>query len=185
MSAFPLRLRRLNSSQPGREPSRILLTNPVERAAAVTKELAKQKLDSVGLREASIVRTGATPPATTVKSDLRPLLLDQLDRRHEPYTLVAVANGTSQQSRFRVPNLVPILGRAGHVCQVLTPCNSPRLPDSTPRRFENCPAQDSAARGTSPICTLMTDNDGMRPTGHGPTLMVVRTLSSIISSKDV
>jgi hypothetical protein len=183
LSAFPLRLRQLNSSQPGREPSRILLTNPVERAAAVTKELAKQEQDSVGLREASIVRTGATPPATTVKSDLRPLLLDELDKRHEPYTLVAVAKGTSQQFRFRVPNLVPILGRAGHVCQVLTPCNSPRLPDSTPRRFENCPAQDSAARGTSPICTLMTDN--MRPTGHGPTLMVVRTLSSITSSKDV
>ena len=80
-------------------------------------------------------RTGATPPATTVKSDLRPLLLDELDKRHEPYTLVAVGNGTSQH---RVPNLVPILGRAGHVCQGLTPCNSPRLL-STPRNLRTVP----------------------------------------------
>jgi hypothetical protein len=55
------------------------------------------------------------------------------------------------------------------------------------RKFENCPAQDSTARRTSPIILHIDDRQTtvMRPTGHGPTLMFVRTLSSLISSKDV
>jgi hypothetical protein len=103
LSAFPLRLRRLNSSKPGREPSGILLTNSAE-VAAIAKEIPKQEPDLVGLREASIVRTGTTSAAATIKSDLLPLLLDELHKRHEPYTLVAVGDGKSQQSRYQVPH---------------------------------------------------------------------------------
>jgi hypothetical protein len=46
----------------------ILATNPVERAAAVASEIARERPDLVGLQEAAIVRKG-TAPATTVVVD--------------------------------------------------------------------------------------------------------------------
>ena len=47
----------------------ILTTNPVERAAAVAGEIAREGPDLVALQEAAILRTGPTFPATTVQFD--------------------------------------------------------------------------------------------------------------------
>ena len=68
----------------------IAATKPAERAAEIAKEIAKHKPDLVGLQEVSIVRTGTTPPATTVQSDLLELIRAELRKRHQDYKLVAV-----------------------------------------------------------------------------------------------
>ncbi len=68
----------------------IAATKPAERAAEIAREIAKHKPDLVGLQEVSIVRTGTTPPATTVQSDLLQLIRDELLKLRQRYVLVAV-----------------------------------------------------------------------------------------------
>jgi len=44
----------------------IMASKPAERAAAIAHEIAREQPDIIGLQEASILRTGAVAPATTV-----------------------------------------------------------------------------------------------------------------------
>ncbi|MEQ4720035.1 endonuclease/exonuclease/phosphatase family protein [Nonomuraea sp. B19D2] len=67
----------------------ILASDPNERAAAVAREVARDKPDLVGLQEADILRTGS-PPATNVKSDQLNALLAALNRLGQHYEAVAI-----------------------------------------------------------------------------------------------
>jgi endonuclease/exonuclease/phosphatase family metal-dependent hydrolase len=67
----------------------ILATNPVERAAAVASEIAREGPDIVALQEAAILRTGPTPPATTVQFDCLQSLMGDLNARGPRYAIVA------------------------------------------------------------------------------------------------
>jgi endonuclease/exonuclease/phosphatase family metal-dependent hydrolase len=71
----------------------ILATKPAERAATIAREIARERPDIVGLQEASILRTGATAPATTVKSDLLQSLQDELEKIGEHYRIAAIIPG--------------------------------------------------------------------------------------------
>jgi endonuclease/exonuclease/phosphatase family metal-dependent hydrolase len=77
----------------------ILATQPAERAAAMAREIAKERPDLVALHEASKLRIGplsapGTPPsATIVKMDLLQSLLDELEKLGEHYFLVGAATG--------------------------------------------------------------------------------------------
>jgi endonuclease/exonuclease/phosphatase family metal-dependent hydrolase len=68
----------------------IQASNPAERAAAVAREIARERPDIVGLQEVTILRTGATRPATTVQSDQLQLLLDALAALGLRYQAVAI-----------------------------------------------------------------------------------------------
>ena len=76
----------------------IAATLPAERAADIAKEIAEQKPDLIGLQEVSIVRTGTTPPATTVVSDLLQLITSELKKRHQHYKVVAVVTGLDAEA---------------------------------------------------------------------------------------
>jgi endonuclease/exonuclease/phosphatase family metal-dependent hydrolase len=76
----------------------IAATKPAERAAAIAKEIARHKPDLVGLQEVSIVRTGTTPPATTVVSDLLELIVGELGNLHQRYKVVAVVTGLDAEA---------------------------------------------------------------------------------------
>jgi endonuclease/exonuclease/phosphatase family metal-dependent hydrolase len=76
----------------------ILATKPAERAAAMAREIASQRPDLVALQEASVLRTGNGGPATTVKSDLVQLLLDELAGLGQPYVAVAIVPGLDAQA---------------------------------------------------------------------------------------
>jgi endonuclease/exonuclease/phosphatase family metal-dependent hydrolase len=71
----------------------ILATKPAERAARIAREIARERPDVVGLQEASILRTGAVAPATTVKSDLLQSLQDELEKLGEHYRTAAIVPG--------------------------------------------------------------------------------------------
>lgn len=71
----------------------ILATKPVERAARIARQIARERPDIVGLQEASILRTGAVAPATTVKSDLLQSLQDELEKQGEHYRIAAIVPG--------------------------------------------------------------------------------------------
>lgn len=68
----------------------IQATKPAERAAAVADEIAKARPDFVAIQEATILRTGASAPATTVVSDQLQLLLDALAARGLRYEAVLI-----------------------------------------------------------------------------------------------
>jgi endonuclease/exonuclease/phosphatase family metal-dependent hydrolase len=76
----------------------ILATKPAERAVAIAHEIARERPDIVGLQEASIVRTGATSPATTVVSDLLQSLLDNLAKLHQHYNVAAIVPGLDAEA---------------------------------------------------------------------------------------
>jgi len=77
----------------------ILATQPAERAAAMAREIAKNRPDLVALHEASMLRIGplsapgAPPSATIVKMDLLQSLLDELEKLGEHYFVVGAATG--------------------------------------------------------------------------------------------
>src|SRR5262245_60972642 len=71
----------------------ILATRPAERAAVIADEIARLRPDFVGLEQAAIVRTGTTPPATTVTFDLLQSLLRELAAKGVRYEAVAVRPG--------------------------------------------------------------------------------------------
>jgi endonuclease/exonuclease/phosphatase family metal-dependent hydrolase len=74
----------------------ILATKPAERAAAMAREIARQRPDVVGLQEASILRTGT--PATTVQSDLLQLLLSELAKLGQHYAVAAIVPGLDAEA---------------------------------------------------------------------------------------
>jgi endonuclease/exonuclease/phosphatase family metal-dependent hydrolase len=96
----------------------ILTTKPAERAAAVAREIARNRPDLVGLQEASIVRTGAAP-ATNVVSDLLPLLLGELLRLGHHYEAIAIIPAFDAEAPtllgfdVRLTDRTVILARAG------------------------------------------------------------------------
>ena len=65
-------------------------TQPDARAGAIANEIASEHPDLVALQEASIVRTGVTPPATTVTSDLLGALVNQLAVLGQHYAPVVI-----------------------------------------------------------------------------------------------
>ena len=76
----------------------ILATNPAERAAAMAREIAKQRPHLVALQEASVLRTGTGGPATTVKSDLLQSLVDALAALGQHYAVIAIVPGLDAQA---------------------------------------------------------------------------------------
>ena len=77
----------------------IQASKPAERAAAVAREIARNRVDLVGIQEATIVRKGPSlaEPATEVVSDNLVLLLDALERLGERYHVVAIIPGLDAQ----------------------------------------------------------------------------------------
>jgi endonuclease/exonuclease/phosphatase family metal-dependent hydrolase len=71
----------------------ILATRPAERAVVIADEIAKLRPDFVSLHQAAILRTGTTPPATTVTFDLLQSLLRELAAKGVRYETVAVRPG--------------------------------------------------------------------------------------------
>jgi endonuclease/exonuclease/phosphatase family metal-dependent hydrolase len=76
-------------------------SKPAERAAAIAREIIKNRVDLVGLQEAIILRNGPLQippvadflPATNVVLDSLELLLDELAKRGEHYHVVAIVPG--------------------------------------------------------------------------------------------
>lgn len=86
----------------------IRTSKPTERAAAVAREIVRNRVDLVGLQEAVIVRTGplnnpltdpagAAVPETRVESDGLQFLLTELRKLGEPYDIVAIVPGLDAQ----------------------------------------------------------------------------------------
>ena len=84
----------------------ILATKTAERAAAVAREIVRERADVVALQEVWILRTGSAP-ATDVKSDQLEALLGELRRLGQPYEAVAILPNTglpsSDFARLRRP----------------------------------------------------------------------------------
>lgn len=80
----------------------ILATKPsTERAAAVAREIAKERPDLVGLQEAAILRTSPFPPtdtANTVQSDQLRALIRELAKLGQRYEAVAIMPGFDPQA---------------------------------------------------------------------------------------
>jgi endonuclease/exonuclease/phosphatase family metal-dependent hydrolase len=106
----------------------IQASNVAERAAAVAREIIRNRVDLVGLQEGAILRTGPLQlppnpatflPATTVVSDNVALLLKELDRRGERFEVVAIVPGLDSQlptllgADFRLTSRIAIIARAG------------------------------------------------------------------------
>jgi endonuclease/exonuclease/phosphatase family metal-dependent hydrolase len=68
----------------------ILATKPAERAAAIAREIARERPDLVALQEATILRTAPAAPATTVQMDLLQSLVAALATLGERYAIVAI-----------------------------------------------------------------------------------------------
>jgi len=81
-------------------------SKPAERAAAVAREIVRNRVDLVGLQEATLIRKGPLQlppnpatflPATEIVSDNLELLLDALERLGERYHVVAIVPGLDAQ----------------------------------------------------------------------------------------
>ena len=81
---------------------------PADRAAAVAREIVRERVDLVGIQEATILRTGpfnhpefdpagAFLPETEVESDDLHSLLKELQRLREPFEVVAIVPGIDGQ----------------------------------------------------------------------------------------
>jgi endonuclease/exonuclease/phosphatase family metal-dependent hydrolase len=77
----------------------IVASKPAERAAAVAREIVRNRVDIVGIQEATIVRKGPSPiePATEVVSDSLVSLLDALEGLGERYHVVAIVPNIDAQ----------------------------------------------------------------------------------------
>jgi endonuclease/exonuclease/phosphatase family metal-dependent hydrolase len=76
----------------------ILATRPAERAATIADEIARLEPDLVGLQQASILRTGTGPAATTVAFDLVQSLLTELAAKGRHYGIVAIVPGLDAEA---------------------------------------------------------------------------------------
>jgi endonuclease/exonuclease/phosphatase family metal-dependent hydrolase len=86
---------------------RILANKPGERMAAIAQEIARFNPDIVGLQEASILRTGEVSPATEVKFDMLQLLIAELAKLGQDYTIVGILPGPD----FEAPTALGFLAR--------------------------------------------------------------------------
>jgi endonuclease/exonuclease/phosphatase family metal-dependent hydrolase len=81
----------------------MIATKPAERLAAIANEISANKVDIVGLQEASIWRTapssltGPATPAENVQFDFLTILLDKLRTLGQDYVAVAVLPGLDVQ----------------------------------------------------------------------------------------
>ena len=113
----------------------ILATKPAERAARIAREIARERPDIVGLQEASILRTGAPAPATTVKSDLLQSLQDELEKQGEHYRIAAIVPGFDAEAPstlgfdVRLTSQDAILVRREHLV------GNPRLSNNQVQRY--------------------------------------------------
>jgi len=84
----------------------------------MAREIARHRPDLVALQEAAMLRTGNGGPATTVRSDLLQLLLDELAGLGHRYRAVAIVPGLDAQAPsalgfdVRITNQDAILVRA-------------------------------------------------------------------------
>jgi endonuclease/exonuclease/phosphatase family metal-dependent hydrolase len=104
----------------------ILATQPAVRAAAVAKQIARERPDLVALQEAAILRSGLVPvtapptPVPTVDEDQLVLLLAELERLGRPYHPVAIVPNLDAQApsstgnSVRITDRTVILARGGH-----------------------------------------------------------------------
>ena len=82
----------------------ILATLPPSRAAAVAREIARERPDLVALQEAALLRSGFVPltapitPVTTVEVDQLALVLAELERLGQPYHVVAILPNLDAQA---------------------------------------------------------------------------------------
>ena len=77
----------------------IVASKPAERAAAMAREISRQRPDLVALQEVTILRTGnGSAPATTVRSDFLQSLLDELAALGQRYSAVAILPGLDAQA---------------------------------------------------------------------------------------
>jgi endonuclease/exonuclease/phosphatase family metal-dependent hydrolase len=82
----------------------ILATKPAVRAAAIAREIARERPDLVALQEAAILRTALVPvtnppkPVTTVEFDQLELLLAELKRLGHPYETVSILPNLDAQA---------------------------------------------------------------------------------------
>jgi hypothetical protein len=76
----------------------IQATKPAERMAAIAREIAQAEPDLIGVQQAAIVRTGSTPPATTVEFDYVKILLAELAKSGRHYKVVAVVPGLDAEA---------------------------------------------------------------------------------------
>jgi len=82
----------------------ILATQPAARAAAVAREIARERPDLVALQEVGIVRSGFVPitnpptPVSTVDVDRLASLLAELDQIGQPYQVVAIVPNLDVQA---------------------------------------------------------------------------------------
>ena len=96
----------------------IIASKPAERAAAMAREIAGKRPDLVALQEVTILRTGTSGPATTVRSDFLQLLLDELAGLGHRYSAVAILPELDAQApsllgfNVRVTNQGAILVRS-------------------------------------------------------------------------
>jgi endonuclease/exonuclease/phosphatase family metal-dependent hydrolase len=77
---------------------KILANKPSERMAAIAQEIVRFNADIVGLQEASILRTGKVSPATEVKFDLVQLLIAELAKLGQDYTIVGILPGGDSEA---------------------------------------------------------------------------------------
>jgi Endonuclease/Exonuclease/phosphatase family len=104
---------------------KILATQPAVRAAAVAREIARERPHLVALQEAGILRSGFVPitspptPVPTVDEDQLALLLAELDRLGHPYHPVAIVPNLDAQApsstgkSVRITDRTAILARGG------------------------------------------------------------------------
>jgi endonuclease/exonuclease/phosphatase family metal-dependent hydrolase len=82
----------------------ILATKPAVRAAAIAREIARERPDLVALQEVAILRTALVPvttpakPVTTVEFDQLELLLAELKRLGHPYQAVSILPNLDAQA---------------------------------------------------------------------------------------
>jgi len=102
----------------------ILATRPAVRAAAVAREIARERPDLVALQEVGIVRSGLVPvtnpptPVSTVDVDQLASLLAELDQLRQPYQVVAIVPNLDAQApsslgkSIRITTRTVIIARA-------------------------------------------------------------------------
>jgi len=82
----------------------ILATKPAARAAAIAREIARERPHLVGLQEAAILRTALVPnttpatPVTTVEVDQLALVLAELERLGHRYRVVSIVPNLDAQA---------------------------------------------------------------------------------------
>jgi endonuclease/exonuclease/phosphatase family metal-dependent hydrolase len=102
----------------------ILATQPAVRAAAVAREIARERPDLVALQEVGLVRSGLVPitnpptPVSTVDIDQLASLLTELDQLGHQYEVVAIVPNLDAQApsslgkSIRVTTRTVIIARA-------------------------------------------------------------------------